>query len=357
MVVHQSFQTKNQGFRRRNTGFALITVLALLVIITGLVLAFLGSVRTNSKLAGGFVSGNRAKLLTDTAIQHAMGTIRQATCGTDPLQGWASQPGMIRTFDTLGNVTVYKLYTSDQPVLTGTQVSSFNPSDDYGLGIWTAEPELFTDLNAPVQNSSGVLIYPIIDPSVESSSQGTQSSTDGVEGFSYTPANTGSGTDPVPMPVKWVYVLQDGTLTMPQSGTNKVAVWSGPGSPTATNPIVGRFSYWIDDETCKLNVNTSSEGAAWSRPIANNQTELALGNSVPFTNEYQRYPGHPAKTCLSPVLESVLPVPTTPDIPTANFPPFEPYYNLVPYISLTRGTWAEQFPTRRNDHGRWRSAF
>src|SRR5205823_5587640 len=65
----------------------------------------------------------------------------------------------------------------------------------------------------------------------------------------------------LPMPVRWIYVLQDGTLTAPDStlSTGTTAQWKSTGvtTPTKSNPIVGRVGFWADDETCKVNINTA----------------------------------------------------------------------------------------------------
>ena len=68
------------------------------------------------------------------------------------------------------------------------------------------------------------------------------------------------------MPVKWIYVLRDGQMTAPTSGDASKVSFSGSVVPTQSNPIVGRIAFWADDETCKLNINTASEGIYWDAP-------------------------------------------------------------------------------------------
>ncbi|MEI6536174.1 MAG: Verru_Chthon cassette protein A, partial [Verrucomicrobiaceae bacterium] len=160
--------------------------------------------------------------------------------------------------------------------------------------------------------------FPIIDPRVQ-----TAAGTSVVDGFSYSKTmlkkdgssvsvnqvdTGGSGADKqrVPMPVKWIYVLKDGTLTAPRGvdGTGKIANWTGASAskiPTASNPIVGRIAFWTDDETCKINVNTASEPTAWDTPRAVCIQDLKNGLYAPANKEFQRYPGHPFMTALSPV--------------------------------------------------------
>ncbi len=127
--------------------------------------------------------------------------------------------------------------------------------------------------------------------------------------------------NPAPMPVQWLYLLKDGTLTSPDqpaAGTAATtATWKATSDPskipTTTNPIVGRIAFWTDDETSKLNVNTASEGSFYAFPHSNSPMEMlgppkvkAFGYSIspPATGEHNRYPGHPASTCLSVALGS-----------------------------------------------------
>ncbi|MGB8352357.1 MAG: Verru_Chthon cassette protein A, partial [Chthoniobacteraceae bacterium] len=61
-------------------------------------------------------------------------------------------------------------------------------------------------------------------------------------------------------------------------------------------------AFWTDDESCKVNVNTASEGTFWDRPWTSSGStgyETSLAAYMPAQNEFQRYPGHPAMTSLS----------------------------------------------------------
>ena len=319
-----------------NRGVALVLVLGFLVLITVLVLAFFSSVTT--ELAGAKSSSNEAsaKLLADSAVQMVMGQIKYATSGTSSSSviAWASQPGMIRTYDTSGNgVACYKLYSSDNMVVTGS--STFDPGVDLD-GQWDAKKALFTDLNSPVTDSTNGLIFPIIDPRALTSSTATS-----VSGFNYTsnagtvtidgvvlPAS-GAANQRLPMPSKWLYVLGDGTLLAPDASGSNIATFNGaPASkqPSASNPIVGRVAFWSDDETCKVNINTASEGTYWDTPRAYSDYDFqSLSKLQPRHNEFQRYPGHPATTCLTAVF---------PDTTGATPSPFiESIYDLIPRIS------------------------
>ena len=117
----------------------------------------------------------------------------------------------------------------------------------------------------------------------------------------------------LPMPVKWLYVMRDGTMSAADDSNNGKI----PGA-SQDNPIIGRTAFWTDDDSSRLNINTASEGTFWDTPHGSSEhesgnvetsgvlsasaTSLALGAAQPVRGEYQRYPGHPATTCLSPAL-------------------------------------------------------
>ena len=179
-----------------------------------------------------------------------------------------------------------------------------------------------------------------------------------VEGFTYDAGKVNLAIAPggapdaqrLPMPVRWIYVLQDGSLIAPDAGGTTTATFtSNNGSPVpkATNPIVGRIAFWSDDETSKLNLNTAAgftenlttglnpnnasayanspsyyPGSFWDTPRFYTTFDyglpdptglpqagavsggLALCQLLEF--EFQRYPGHPATTSLAPALKDVL---------------------------------------------------
>ena len=311
-------------------GVALVLVLSFLVLMTVLVIAFFTTVTTELTTAKGSASESTARQLADSTAQLVMGSIRKAT-GGDSTTSWASQPGMVRTYDAAGNkLAYYKLYSSDNMVVSGKdQIDQFDfTKDDLGFaggqpGDWVKQKAIFTDLNAPVTaldpSATGGTrtIYPIVDPSAKGAVAGFDIDTDPA-----TSAVTATG-NPAPMPVKWIYVLRDGTMTTPTSvdNTGQKALWAGDASsskvPTVQNPIVGRVAYWTDDDTCKVNINTASEGSYWDTPRTYSVYDFdTLSQYQPFQHEYQRYPGHPATTSLSAVF--------------ANLTSKEDFYKIVP---------------------------
>lgn len=359
---------------------ALVLVLAFLVLLSTLLIAFLSSVGTDLQGSRTYASGVTAKQLAETTTNIVMGQISDATKSylvpgdtSSPRMTWASQPGMIHTYDDTGKPgRSFKLYSSYDMVedegsdyLPAKQVDSEVPK------TWVTSPALFTDLNAPVlvpETGGRVSVdgkpytpnYPILDPlGLENLSSGT-----GIEGFSidkapgfgsarWTPSETYNPTfstnpsntgNPAPMPVRWLYVLRDGTITAPDPTGTTTASWSSAPDhlkPTKDNPIVGRVAFWADDDTCKLNINTASEGTFWDRGWTNGSNgsspfgEVQLNRRIPVKGEYQRYPGHPATVCLSPVLGGLLPgyaIPATDDTGTPDYSIYQRYYELLPRV-------------------------
>lgn len=277
-------------------GAALIIALAIMILVLALVMGILSRVTNERSAAGGYASSVGAKLLADTAVQLVQAQIDAATSGGISV-AWSSQPGLIRTFDEAGRpAKSFKLYSDGTMQVTG----ALNPATEAdALKNWYASPGVFTDINSPVDaNFDGTPdMWPILDPSAEGK----------VEGFEINSAPKGSYlgvNNPAPMPVRWLYVLEDGQVVAPDaSSSGNLATVSGA---SKDNPIVGRIAFWTDDETCKLNVNTASEGAYWDVPKFTTVTDQKLGIYQPVKNEFQGYPGHPAGVNLSTVFPGLV---------------------------------------------------
>lgn len=335
-------------------GVALVLVLSFLVLITVLVVTFFSSVSTELSGATSYASEANSKQLGDSAVQLVMGAIKQATTSGSNV-AWASQPGMIRTYGNgsggASNAALanYKLYSSDQMVVSGT----FDPSGEVDAQ-WHKKPALYTDLNAPVV-SGGTLSFPIVDGNVTAMSVGgsnvytyASGTAAAVEGFYTTPpesftsgAALSATNNPVPMPVKWIYILRDGTLTVPSDATATTADFkNSKNPPTKDNPITGRIAFWTDDECAKININTASEGVYMDTPRVGTVPEINLANNQPAQSEFYRYPGHPSMTSLSTVFGSWMPLPPggTPanayaGLTAANYAQYlKPYYDLAPRV-------------------------
>lgn len=274
------------GTRR---GVALIIVLGLLVIILGLAVTFLNRTTIERGASASYAANAFTRQFADTAVNLVEGQIHRATTlGRNA--AWASQPGMIRTFGMgAGPYTAstnallnFKLYSAPDMVTPATTFTGDVPPAN-----WAGEKALWTDLNAPVRG-----IYPILDPGAISTP---------VEEFSITNAPGTTTAQPVPMPVRWLYLLQSGELVAPAGSGNAVTV----ANAGTNNPIVGRIAFWTDDETCKVNINTASDGTFWDLPRAVTDEEMNYAHYQPAQKEFQRYPGHPAMSSLKAVFPSL----------------------------------------------------
>jgi uncharacterized protein (TIGR02600 family) len=303
--------TTPSNHRRR--GASLIIVLIGITLISILLVAFLATVRTEVQSSKVYASGTSLKLLANSAVNLVQGQIRVAT--GDSSLNWASQPGMLRTWNTSGTaVGYYKLYSD-----SGMQgVGAFDhtlPANGVATN-WSSQRGVYTDLNQPVRVGS-TNYYPIMSGEAADLADYSSNITGGtvkalgpvtagrpaVEGFWLKNAPVdASSPNQAPMPVKWLYVLQDGQIITPESSTGGVVSFSATAArPSATNQIVGRMAFWTDDETCKINVNTASEGAFWDTPRTYTVHDYYLATRQPVQGEFQRYPGHPATVSLSTV--------------------------------------------------------
>lgn len=279
---------------RARRGMALLIVLGSLVFISALVVAFLSSTQTELKSSKMYAQGSTVKLLSNTAVNIVQAQIRTATTQSNKTS-WASQPGAIRTFDDSGKLAkVYKLYSS-----SNMTVSTFNPKTEVeAYSAWDKNTARFTDLNEPVNDN-----YPILNPNVLNSNGSSK-----VEGFALNNApvaTTKENPNQAPMPAEWLYVLKSGKIVAATDGSDENSVTISEAS--ATDPIVARVAFWTDDETSKVNINTASEGVYWDWPTnARSSPEIDFGVNQPGQNEFNRYPGHPATTSLSPILGSYM---------------------------------------------------
>ncbi|MES2597706.1 MAG: Verru_Chthon cassette protein A [Verrucomicrobiota bacterium] len=296
----------------RRRGLALIIVLALVGLMTMLMLAMFSVSESELKAAHTHSHGQEARQLSEVAVNLAMSQIRKATSqniGTQGWEAWASQPGLVRRFSTAGvTQEAYKLYSSKHLVLRDAGQIEQKLLEDVPPTGWDLQPNRYVDLNKPAVRAAAdgtpLLLFPVIDPRAQSSSPSSS-----VGGFSYKDTNlagsklsgvrvSGGDQQRVPMPVEWLYVLKDGSL----GSLSEAGVFQGASQPTSANPIVGRVAFWSDDESSKVNINTASEPTAWAVPTFFYDQDARYARYQPLNGEFQRYPGHPAMTALSPVL-------------------------------------------------------
>ncbi len=354
---------KYQAHPRSERAVALIIVLAMLVLLSALIVSFMSSVGDERTASIANTNNVATRQIADSTLNLVISQIREATTqpDTNTTTTWASQPGAIRTFggvvgavkaNSRNGITgavkytynpsaadkIYKLYSADAMTVGAATfgANAWDPAEINIIKNWsrTTPVKDYVDLNEPILSSVPPSVstdpnvreprYPIIDPRAKRLANEAKNDTPNpgiIEGFDIKTNNlydtslkqvtVGTSTtfsQPVsylPMPVKWLYILRDGTVT-------------NAAKATADNPIVGRTAFWVDDESTKLNINTAGEGTFWDTPSVSSEhesgtvdnganltstaTSLSLAAAQPSRGEFQRYGGHPATTCLSPVL-------------------------------------------------------
>ncbi|MCB1094068.1 MAG: Verru_Chthon cassette protein A [Verrucomicrobiae bacterium] len=303
--------SKYWGLKRRklrhDRGVAIITILSVLMLMTVLVLSFFALATNDLRGAKTNAEQLRAGTAKDIAINLAVAQIREATTRADTT--WVSQPGAIRVISSRSRSSqggaIYKLYSS-RSMIAGRvdQLAADIPND------WSQRPNQFVDINRPILSpdpadpenvARAAVHFPVVDPRAYRG-EGEPGS---VEGFDYDDSALSGivkrGPDylkRLPMPVQWLYVLQDGSLGYLDNSNRFV----GPVLATEENPIVSRIAFWTDDDSCKVNVNTASEGVYWDTPRVDTDEDREYAIIQPETGDFQRYPAHPAMTSLSAVL-------------------------------------------------------
>lgn len=318
--------------RRNHQGVALVIVMGALVLISFLVLTILTLNLGEQRAANHAAELTDVRTLAELPGQIVMSQIRNATQNMGQSLTWTSQPGLIRVFDTsavpVGDPAspetpipprrqlLYPLYSTrtlfaDETFDLAAEVASLNN--------WAGATALFADLNEPVElrrdlvtgqplavNQRGTLLYPILDPLALEPQPGTNvSRIPGMTEFS--PAPGANARQRVPMPVRWLYVLNNGRVLAPlPSSSPTIARFNQRDlQPEGDDPppqIIGRIAFWTDDESCKVNLNTASEPAPWLPPMTVSERDLTRANSPPVRGEFHRLSGHPSFTALSPIM-------------------------------------------------------
>jgi uncharacterized protein (TIGR02600 family) len=306
---------KTPSFQPQERGSSILLVLVSLATILIVILSVAQNAMSERRASSIVKTSLTTGILAATVENLVQSTIRDATT-LNATETWSSQPGMIRNFGADGSLLrAYKLYSSrSDSVVSGSQFQASLGADINTAALTSAQvrasPALYVDLNEPSLFRDEIY-YPISDPRALGK----------VEGFKYNAGTTpaavsyevqgqSKSVDALPMPVAWLYVLQDGQIVVPTTGPSGRAVQISGASKD--NPVIGRMAYWTDDDSCKLNVNTAADGSYWDTPRSGNfpnalrattpSEEVRYATYQPAQKEFQRYPGHPATTSIAPVL-------------------------------------------------------
>lgn len=298
---------------------ALLPVLFIISLITIIVVMFFSLSTLQYKSSTAQAAAQDVGSLRDTALNIAIGQLRQGTTEANAL--WISQPGAIRTYAANSGTAsnIYKLYSAGEMTTAadGLTAAAQNLESDVP-GTWNAMPQVYANLNEPTIRENGDLSFPIIDPRAMDSINPVYPVSQTPEGFRYSdklavsdatisgvrPPGTTPEDQRLPMPVRWIYILANGTYGVLDPTTKNFIPFQGQGvgsTPSPDNPIAGRIAFWTDDETSKVNINTASEGIHWDTPRAATPEDVEYAKQPPARNEVQRFGGHPASTSLSSV--------------------------------------------------------
>lgn len=195
--MKRSFQLHHRGGLRpqpASKASALVVSLAFVVIITILVVGFATTARMERSLVESHAAKVQAGLFGAMGADIAAARIRTATATN---VGWVSQPGRI----------AYGL--------TGTTAEFVTLNS--GTATLPLTPDVSVDLNPPTLISGGGVI---------------------------------SEDATLRLPVKWIYVRENGSLILDPAVP--------PAYATGPSKIVGRFAFWTDDLSARINLNAAT---------------------------------------------------------------------------------------------------
>jgi hypothetical protein len=200
-------------------GVALVVTLAILVIVTVLIVGLTMAMRIEREAAHSHLERARAGYFAQMGVEQLVGALHQQIADTNI--SWISFPGRI--------------------VSSGSSFGKLTNSVDLYSGIGNT-------------NLAGVLRPPNLNAQIL---QDQLPKTYLITDRTRNPSDPNSGA--VELPLRWIYVRQDGTLDASES----------PNLLDKANPIVGRYAYWADDESSKLNYNIAWKRGAPGVPVGN----------------------------------------------------------------------------------------
>lgn len=225
--------------RRTSRGVALIITLFFLVLVSIVVIGFIGTARVDRVAAGSHFERMRAQTLANEGVQAVMSTLQRETCDvpynnkvSDYIpRNWISGPGMLEVTDP--NTTSRTRLSKKVLLSSGAPSAAYLA--DTGIDLTMRPPDLNIELL------------------VDHGPQGTPTH--------LLNEQLDQGGKVVKMRVRWVYVRKDGTYDLDSDGLPTEA----PSLTNTVNPIIGRFGYWADDESAKINYNL-----AWTKDTSVN---------------------------------------------------------------------------------------
>ena len=220
--------------RSSQRGVALVITLFFVVLITIIAVGLLDTARSDRAAASTHLERLRAATMAREGIERSVATLRRETTDEPRTPGetddaynkrtrnWISQPGALIVPDPLP--ADQKQLRKNVDLSSGAPTVT-NPTDPV-LAPPNLNIQLLVDQNPPT--------YLVTDR---------------------TDAATGAVAE---MKLKWIYVRENSA-----TGTYDYDTSETPSLTDKAKPIIGRFAYWTDDESSKINYNL-----AWKRDAA-----------------------------------------------------------------------------------------
>lgn len=197
--------------RRSRRGIALIMALFFVSIIAIITVSYVTSMQLDRSSSSSQINGFRAQSMAAAATDCALARLASAVKMD---RFWISQPGCI----------------SYAPA----SITGFTPTDVRNIDLHSGSaPSNDDNSSADMNPSTGWMSSRLMATGVAS------------------------------LRVRWIYLRHNGVL---ESATTSKPAYN------RSNPVVGRYAYWVDDEGAKINLNT-----AWQRP---NTGPLGYGSQV-----------------------------------------------------------------------------
>jgi hypothetical protein len=204
----------------RHDGIALIVTLALIALLSLTLIAFMSSTILEREIAVTFSEEARGRAIAEAALADAVARLEAATVQSPATAAtWVAAPGVVYALRAGQPPATYPLY---------------NPASPQRAGYQFVEQELLgNNLNRDgwVCGVNSAYPFPGFTPLTGWGTQTTQRAW-----VNYT----------------WESIIAPGWQTL---GTNFATAGDTTGSGGYINPIVGRYTYWIDPESCKVNVS------------------------------------------------------------------------------------------------------
>jgi|GEM_PF-76649 len=228
-TVNSKQKTVNLPHRPGRNGFAIISTLLVLTVLTIMVVAFLQSMRIERLTARSYLNKTRADFAAEAATVVAAGKIKKLEstvyAALFEAQGAEASPYLFlaRRAGVPGAVVQYEripLFSSAR------QDSEFNTLGTSALIISGVTVSDQTSTGSPV-------IHSLTNASDVTININKASGTQPLGRIGLWQGSTIGSADDLPLPVNWIYLKDD------------------------EGAVVGRYAYWVDDETSKINLTTA----------------------------------------------------------------------------------------------------